>query len=334
MYIHFFGNFRHCLARYYWYGSTDGPRTATFKPGPLLLFAPSCLICFFSSVIPLHCLFSPWLFHAPRSRRNWPTCLRHNSSAMGFLCDLMWDFLGLCLFVARVPDSLGGPGVGLCSPKVAFAVASARNRPQLFAAGRGLESESSGLVTPQLYWRLQRRCLCEWSMSPQLYWRLQRRLRNWSVAPQFYWRLQRRCLREWFVAPQVCWRLQRRCLCEWSVGPQFCWRLQRRCLCEWSVAPQVYWRLQRRCLCEWSVAPQVLLAFAGKVSVWATCGAGCPCPTRVSSKSVLQECQVWLCHRIKYKSVLEECQVGVSYKSVKSERRRRVSRKSSYKSVK
>ena len=40
---------------------------------------------------------------------------------------------------------------------------------------------------------------------------------EWSVAPQLYWRLQRRCLSAWSVAPQLQWRLQRRCLCAWSL---------------------------------------------------------------------------------------------------------------------
>ena len=73
-----------------------------------------------------------------------------------------------------------------------------RNRPQPFAvtlstvasaAGRGFESVSSWLVTPQLYWRLHRRYQCEWSVLPQLYWRLQRRCQcEWYVSPQLYWR--------------------------------------------------------------------------------------------------------------------------------------------------
>ena len=46
------------------------------------------------------------------------------------------------------------------------------------------EEVSSGAVpkscqvdpsSPQLCWRLQRRCQCERSVSPQIYWRLQRR---------------------------------------------------------------------------------------------------------------------------------------------------------------
>ena len=66
---------------------------------------------------------------------------------------------------------------------------------------------------------------------------------SWLVSPQLYWRLQRRCLCERSVSPQVYWCLQRRCLCEWSVSPQLFWYLQRRCLCEWSVSPQLYWYL-------------------------------------------------------------------------------------------
>ena len=183
-----------------------------------------------------------------------------------------------------------------------------RNRPQPFATVRNRlrerrkalhsgectwsdpESVSSWLVSPQLYWRLQRRCLRVWSVAPQLYWCSQKRCQSdWSVSPQLYWHLQRRCLREWSVSPQLYWCLERSCQSDWSVSPgvipkacqvdswspQLYWRLQRRCLCEWSVSPQLYWclersyqsdwfvspqlywHLQRRCLCEWSVSPQL-----------------------------------------------------------------------------
>ena len=40
----------------------------------------------------------------------------------------LWKFFPEC--VARVPVSLGGLGVRLCSPKVAFATATVGNRPQ------------------------------------------------------------------------------------------------------------------------------------------------------------------------------------------------------------
>ena len=50
-----------------------------------------------------------------------------------------WTVCGAYLFpecVARVPVSLGGLGVRLCSPKVAFATATVRNRSQPFATVR------------------------------------------------------------------------------------------------------------------------------------------------------------------------------------------------------
>ena len=106
----------------------------------------------------------------------------------------------------------------------------------------------------------------------------------------------------WLVTPQLYWRC--RCLCEWPVAPQLYWRLQRRwwrCLCEWPVAPQWFWHLQTRCLCVKS-----------------------ECPTKGSSKSVLQECQV----RVLYKSVKQECPVRVPYKRVKKACQARVSHKS------
>ena len=56
------------------------------------------------------------------------------------------------------------------------------------------------------------------------------------------------------------------------------------------------------------------------------CGAGCQCPTRVSSKSVLQECQerVSVGEEVSNKSVLQACQV----RSVKQECFTRVTSKS------
>ena len=177
--------------------------------------------------------------------------------------------------VARVPVSLGGLGVRLCSPSFAFVFATVGNRPQPFATvgnhlsvrrkalhsgervWRGPETVSHWLLLPQLHWCLQRRCLWECSVAPQLYWSLQRRcLCEWSLSPQLYWCLQRTCLWEWSVAPQLYWCLQRRCLWEWSVSPQLYCSLQRTCPWEWSVSPQLHWCLQRRCLREWSVSPQ------------------------------------------------------------------------------
>ena len=78
--------------------------------------------------------------------------------------------------VARVPVSLGGLGVRLCSPKVAFASATVGNRLQPFATVcvravrlSTVASASGGVpkacqvesLSPQLYWRLQRACLSE-----------------------------------------------------------------------------------------------------------------------------------------------------------------------------
>ena len=78
--------------------------------------------------------------------------------------------------VARVPVSLGGLGVRLCSPSFAFATATVRNRRQPSATACGSPvrlstvASASGVVqkacqvdclSPQLYWCLQRRCLCE-----------------------------------------------------------------------------------------------------------------------------------------------------------------------------
>ena len=78
--------------------------------------------------------------------------------------------------VARVPVSLGGLGVRLCSPSFAFATATVRNRPQpsatacgdavrlsTVASVSGVDQKACQIerLSPQLYWRLQRRCLRE-----------------------------------------------------------------------------------------------------------------------------------------------------------------------------
>ena len=78
--------------------------------------------------------------------------------------------------VARVPVSFGGLGVRLCSRKVVSMFATVRNRSQTFATvcvsavRLSTVASASGVVpkscqvdasSPQLYWRLQRRCLCE-----------------------------------------------------------------------------------------------------------------------------------------------------------------------------
>ena len=63
-------------------------------------------------------------------------------------------------------------------------------------------------VAPQLYWRLQRRCLCE-GCGPAVILAFAE-----EISVCIYWPLQRRCLCEGSVAPQLNWRLQRRCLCE------------------------------------------------------------------------------------------------------------------------
>ena len=110
---------------------------------------------------------------------------------------LGWNFF-YCFLCFRMRSEGSRFTVGEGKAVFARCCVCGRNRPQPFAtvcvravrlstvasaAGRGLESELSGLVTSQLYWRLQRRCLCEWSVAPQLYWRLQRtRVCEWSVS--------------------------------------------------------------------------------------------------------------------------------------------------------
>ena len=213
---------------------------------------------------------------------------------------------------------------------------------------------------------------------------------EWSVTPQFFWRLQRRCCCAWSVLPQWYWRLRRACLCEWPVSPQWyrccaggvclndlcrssCISVCRAGVCVSDLSPELYWRFQWRRV--WPICgAAVILAFADEVSVWVICGgavilafaeevslwvicvaavilAFCTggvclsdlcrrscigvcrggvqeCLGKVSSKSVptsvKKECET----RASYKSVTQQCPAQVSYKSVKSECLTRVSNKS------
>ena len=120
-----------------------------------------------------------------------------------------------------------------------------------------------------VYSRLQRRCLCEWSVSLQLY--------CWGgvcvsdLCRRIYIGVCRGGVCVSDLSPQFFGRFQRRCLSEWPVSPQFYWRLQRRCLCELPAAPHLYWRLQ-------NVVQQ--------------------CQVRMPYKSVQKACQV----RVSFKS--------------------------------
>ena len=171
-------------------------------------------------------------------------------SAFGFVGFILFFSVVFPECVARVPVSLGGLGVRLCSPSFAFAFATVHNRRQPFVTVRN-RRQPFATVGNRL--REGRKALhsgeCVWSGSESV--------SSWVVAPQLYWCLQRRCLWEWSVSPQFYWCLQRRCLWEWSVSRKLYWCLQRRCLREWSVSSQLYWCLQRRCPWEWSVSSQL-----------------------------------------------------------------------------
>ena len=119
---------------------------------------------------------------------------------------------------------------------------------QVSASYKSVKQECRTRVSSKTCWRLQRTCLCEWSVPPQLYWRLQRSCRG-GVCESDLWR------RRVGKACQV--RVSYKSVkqeCRTRVSSKTCWRLQRTCLCEWAVSPQFYWRLQRRCLCERSVS--------------------------------------------------------------------------------
>ena len=86
------------------------------------------------------------------------------------------------------------------------------------------------------------------------------------------------------------------------------------------MSPQLYWCVSKEVSVGVICVAVVILAFAEEVSVrviWVAAG--------VSSKRVLQECQVRVCRN---KSVAQECQVRVSYKSVIAQCQARVSYKS------
>ena len=157
------------------------------------------------------------------------------------------------------------------------------------AAGRGLESESSGLVTSQLYWPLQGHCLSEW-----------------SVVPQLYRRLQTRCLREWSWALQLYWRLQRRCLCEGSVASQSFWIFL-------AFAGEVFvWMI-----CAAAVALALAEEMFARV-IWASRKrANSEFPTKVPSKSA----------RVSSKSVIQKCKASVSGQSFLQKYHTRMSHK-------
>ena len=144
-------------------------------------------------------------------------------------------FAESCVYVRNRPQ----PSATVCVSAVRLStVASA---PGVIPKACQVDSLSS-----QLHWRLQRRCLCEW-----------------SVLSQLYWCLQSRCLWEWSVAPQLYWRLQRSCLCERAVSPQ---------LCVWVICVAAVIFAFAEAVSVWLICvAAVILVFAEEVSVWVIC---------------------------------------------------------------
>ena len=64
-------------------------------------------------------------------------CLSFFAVLLVYFVSFFWCFHVLPECVARVPASLGGLGVRLCSPSFAFAFATVRNRSQVFATACG-----------------------------------------------------------------------------------------------------------------------------------------------------------------------------------------------------
>ena len=104
-------------------------------------------------------------------------------------------------------------------------------------AGRGFESVSSWPVTPQFFWRLQRRCLCESSVTPQL-----RDLLYFGV-------------------------------CRGGVSVSHLWRCSYVGLCRGGVSVSDLCRPTYFGVCRSVCVICCILAFAEEVSVWVICVA-------------------------------------------------------------
>ena len=83
----------------------------------------------------------------------------------------------------------------LCSRKVVFVSTTVRNRLRVGAVSLSTVASASGgvqkaceidLLSPQKYWHLQRKCLCQRSIFLQL-----------------YGHLEKRCLSDLFVSPRL-----------------------------------------------------------------------------------------------------------------------------------
>ena len=91
-------------------------------------------------------------------------------------------------------------------PFAAVCVTAVRQSTAASASGAVPKACQVDSLPPQLYWRLQRQCQCERSVS-RSYIGVCRGIACVCVcvsdlSPQLYWCLQRRCPREWSVSPQ------------------------------------------------------------------------------------------------------------------------------------
>ena len=225
--------------------------------------------------------------------------------------------------VARVPVSLGGPGVRLCSPSFAFAVATVRNRlrdrRKALHSGEcvwsGPESVSSGLFVAAIIlvsaeevsvWvicvaalilvsaeQVSLRVICVVAVILVF----AEEVSVWVICDAAVILVSAEEVSVWVICVAAVISVsESRCLWEWSVSSQLYWRLQRRCLCEWSVSPQFYWCLQRRCLCDISVSPQFYRCLQRRcLCEWSVSQqrVKSECHTRVSCK----KCHVWVCYK-------------------------------------
>ena len=201
---------------------------------------------------------------------------------------------GCCHSERGFPFHIGGLGVRLRSPKVAFSV---RNRPQPSATVRNrLRVRRKALHSGECVWSGPESVL-SWLVTPQLQWRLQRCLCERSVSPQLYGRLQRRCLYEWSVWPHLYWRVQRGSVCVTDLWHRSCIGVCREGVCVSDLCRRSYTGVCRGGVC---VSDLYGCSFTG------VCREE---EVPVSTKSVSPECQVRL--------PPQDCQLRVSYRSVK-----------------
>ena len=281
-----------CFSMVGW--STDGQarisKTASAKPQlseeiKLTAFFRSCEVPFLHVDDALLArLAKAWLLMS-----RWGRCL--SEWLMVCICPVFPE----C--VARVPVSLGGLGVGLCSPKVAFATATVRNR---LREGRkalhrgeclrsGPESVSNRVkLTPcrRSYIGVCRACVCVTYLCRRSYIGVCRG----GVSTAVFIGVCRAGVSESDLCGRSYFGVCRGGVCVSDLCRRSYIGVCRGGVCV-SVCVSAVILAFAEGLSVWVICVSaVILAFAADLSVWVICGAGRQGPTRVSSKSVPQEC--------------------------------------------